>query len=530
MRITHGGAVIAAPNVMDLKHPINIIYSVFNRFGSAMTLASGTLADDIWEFGVAFLDWFLPVVDPCGIKEFPEWILACGYPGSRCASLIAVYDGLVRCVGELVKNGSFIKNEHLKYGKAARSINAFSDETKVIIGRWVAACDAAMFKDGYFVKGIDVRLRPALLEELFGDESVWLTDYTAFERHHRGVFAELMRYRFTRQLARCNSPEARGVRAVIDQMICGRQICDYGSMKIFLDETLMSGAQFTSSNNGLLNVLLSAYIATKSQMPLATARHRASNVRACLKGVFEGDDGLFRQFEIQPGLVKDMGIDLKIVAHKSYHTAAFCGVVCARDGNILTDPMKAMKQMFFVDQKYVHASEDTVRDLVRARATSYKVQFPHCPIVGPMCDAILRHTRGREVRHLANSLGYKAQYVVAGANEKIWRLTADVTVGSREVVSELFGITVDQQYRVEQCIAAWDGRNLELPDDLWEARDHVHCAFHVVGEPISTHVPAFFASSEVLRITQRGLKPKKKNKELCALPRRLKQLTFGLDW
>lgn len=522
MRLSNSsGELRGVPFIPDLTSKYNIICSIIHRFGRAGKLdllrlkamapeslgVPGSALErdlismidrqrDVLTFGKSLIRSLVPIVKMRDLKDINEWLEGTGYSGERIDYLKNLRNEIRTMTPKDLINKSFLKEESYPAPKNPRSINSFTDESKVCIGALVNACDKALFSlTKFFVKNEDVAQRPVRLLETFGEKRVFLTDFTSFESHHRYAFAELMRYRFAHQLRGLKDTcIGCGQRAMILNMIMGRQKCIFRGVTAELDETLMSGAMFTSSNNGLLNLIITSYLVLRSKYPLMGPEELGSRVGAEVTGVFEGDDGLFVSDHDPRPLIATMGIDIKLVEHKNFGTAAFCGVVCPirgvenyvrQYGNLpedcrpnpglnITCPKKFLKNVFVISRKYMLSRDQTHLALIRAKALSYKYAYGNCPIVGPLCDRILDHTRSVDVRSFRSEMGYNASRLDRALETKIWKQRANPSDEARQIVATLFGIDLDMQHSIEASIAYWDGGLLAVPECLWTDLEIFH--------------------------------------------------------
>jgi hypothetical protein len=195
----------------------------------------------------------------------------------------------------------------------------------------------------------------------------------------------------------------------------------------------MSGDMNTSLGNGFSNLMLWKFMCFKSKIKS--------------EGFVEGDDGIFAISGSKlPDLsiAKRLGFALKLQTFDDPSKASFCGNVYA--DNILREPHDFLAN-FGWSSSCIGAGVKVRRQLLRAKALSAKYETPHCPIVGALADRALVLTRGIAPRFV---------------NDGYHEIPSDVrnvpqfnpTWRDRELFAELYGITPNQQMRVEQAIMA----------------------------------------------------------------------------
>lgn len=391
-------------------------------------------------------------------------------------------DYLERCVKELaetrrivpkdLRTSSFLKWESYDEIKFPRSINAYSTRTNVALGRYFQLADKSVFglrnvQGNLFVKNIPVRERPSHLESRFGNRPVNTTDFSSMECHHRGIYTEVAWF-WIHHVLRAVADEHS--LTLVREMLFGNNNCDFGGIEARIPHTLMSGALWTSSQNGVLNMLLMSYCVLRTRHPNASIAELVRRFDE-FNGCFEGDDGIF-EGDIDPQLVKDLGLKLKLKSHDSYHGASFCGIVkMATENTIFTDPIKSICDFFVLRAQFGLARTALAKAQLRAKALSYYYQYANCPIVGPLAYAVLMHTRGHNVDENTERDWYK-RYVLREAleeakkqteTEKFYKQPPNVSPQARDFVYQTYGLDPAWQILYEEQIAKWA---LGLPHNL----------------------------------------------------------------
>lgn len=349
-------------------------------------------------------------------------------------------------------NASFIKWESYTEPKAARAINSYSDTLKVLLGPIVHAVDLATFKCGYFVKGSSPLTWPARLQELFADRPVVGTDFTSMEAHHTTELADVV---YDWMMYMTSGMQLRVFeRQLFTQCFQGRQKSRFSNIDCQVNQHLMSGAPWTSSANGMLNLLLNMYLCLRTKYPELCASELATHWSEFV-GLVEGDDGLFDDFNPSQQLIDDLGLRLKFDHYANYRIAKFCSIVCnGPESQPVPDPIKMMRKMFVLEPKYSVCKDSTRRALMRAKALSYKYLYGDSPVVGPLCDWILARTKGVSVRQ---SLTRDPHYWVDLLDKDVldcWKKRASPSLEARALVHQVYGITEEMQLLWESCFDA----------------------------------------------------------------------------
>jgi hypothetical protein len=379
----------------------------------------------------------LPTVK--AVPTFHEWIQQAPYSNGRKKYFNEIWKELQHTGGrpKFHKSKSFLKWEPYVKGKQSRAINSPSDRCKVIFGPIQWAIDKILFQDKHFMKGKNPKDWPAELLELFGEEEVMGTDFTSFEAHHRGVFSDIG-YAWIAHSLR-GAPVSNNLKRLYLQQMCGRNECDFRGLKVSVDQRLMSGVMWTSSDNGLKNLLSLAYLtwACPKKDPKDFPEHvRRSRIRV------EGDDGIFPKCEIDPKRISDLGMKLKLDEYQNFRTASFCGIMS--DGKQLhADPWIFIRKFFLMEPKYQSSKMPTLNALLRTKALSYKYLFNDTPVIGPICQNIVDQTRHLDIRKYTSSTeigGWKSAFTKQAINDKIWLRKPNVTAEARAFVAEQFGM------------------------------------------------------------------------------------------
>lgn len=360
-----------APFFPSLRSVQNEYYASIHRFGCKMPEID--VRCGVKEYAIEFIRNVMS--PPTTMKSFDEWITESDYPGSRkryFCELRSKIDFLKR--RHLVVE-SFIKAEGYEEPKNPRGILSYTDETKVVLGPICQAVDKAMFSLDYFVKGRDPKTWPGLLLDRLGENCVICTDFSSFEAHHRGLYADVVKFWFRHMTSKIVG--SRHLLRLILAMVGTRNKIVFPCSKVEIDERLMSGALWTSSSNGLLNLMIMSFLVLRTKFPDCPARD-LWRMREHFRGFVEGDDGICVAEAIPERLIESLGVRLKFEYHKDFSTAGFCSIYCDRSSlECVRDPKKILRSFFYIPIHLQKSRPGTVLSYLRAKALSYKYLSPN---------------------------------------------------------------------------------------------------------------------------------------------------------
>lgn len=444
----------------DGTHIDNQKAATIGRFGRKMEKIDGDEKKSFTSFAKTFVrQHFNPLVEE-EIPSFEEWMFnKTTYSSKRKENLAKVLLSTERMSKKTPSSNSFIKREGYEKPKNARGINSYTDESKVLIGRFQHAIDKKLFSTKWFVKGKNPNTWPGLLRERFGDNGVMGTDFTSFEAHHRDVFADVVHYAFMHMIRDCGL--TNDYKRLLSRVMKGTNVTEFSRLRAEIDERLMSGAMWTSSANGLLNLLIMSYLVARSKAPDVAPELLAINIDDYFTGYVEGDDGICVDEQIDESIIQRLGIILKFEKHSHFTRASFCGIICD-DSNletpeVLKDPIKVLRNFFILDARYIGARKSIHKGLLRAKALSLMCNHKNCPIIGPLCDKICELTRGHSLVATSEN-DFKQHYIDEAVQKKLWTTRSVVTERARILVEEVFNITCAEQLRIESEINNSTGR------------------------------------------------------------------------
>jgi hypothetical protein len=222
-------------------------------------------------------------------------------------------------------------------------------------------------------------------------------------------------------------------------------------------QTLMSGAVWTSSSNGMLNLLIMAYL--WSFDPDESVEVRARRAFEQFDGLIEGDDGICSAFNVNQSLINHMGVDLKLSVKPNYGQASFCGINCpvgTRD--VLYDPIKFLRNFFLLPISYEKARQSLQDAYIRAKSMSYLHDFRSSPIIAPICYRICQLTSGINLDPVLNQMdSYKRDRLTKALKDgpKTWLKEKPLISNHvREHFARLYNVSVDEQIKIENSFNA----------------------------------------------------------------------------
>jgi hypothetical protein len=285
------------------------------------------------------------------------------------------------------------------------------------------------------------------MERLSHYSKFLVTDYSSFESHFKKDLMEDCEFLLYEHML---SSTAEGAYAMnlIRTVIGGKNHVKVLNGHYAVDATRMSGEMNTSLGNGFSNLMFMLF--TLQELGITD-----------FDGVVEGDDALFG-IHGQPPTTQDfkkLGLSIKLEVHESIRTTSFCGQVFDDiDKALLTDPLKVLATFGWTGKQYLNASRKKLLGLVKAKSLSYLYQHPACPIVTELALYGLRITQG--IKYVTTDYedscfwkSYKLQHM-----KTMYHLIASgyrkkkIGMGSRFLVEEKFGITVQQQLIVEEYL------------------------------------------------------------------------------
>jgi hypothetical protein len=492
------GIPVLLPYVPDTRAVESEIAAAIHRFGRHMEEA-GPATGDFYLFAVGVISK-MTVVKPEDVPSFDEWLDHSDYDPGRKQMLRELRQKTIHLEQILPNSKSFIKWEGYQKVKMPRAINSPSDASKSVLGPLCHALDKNLFAMPYFVKGKDPRTWPKLLLEAFGQSPVVETDFSSFEAHHHHLFAELVWYWMHHTLRAVMSPLQK---KLMRRMVLGTNHTKFTNIKVSCDQRLMSGSMWTSSANGLLNFLLMSYLCCRTKHPQMPPKQLSDTVQRDFVGFIEGDDGICLDVGVDQRLIDSLGIVLEFDPAQHFTDASFCGIVCDPTTlEVVTDPLKILRNFFLLPPRFQACRESRLWALLRAKSLSYKYLYCNCPIVGALCDHVLKLTRHVNVSS-QDFVDAGVPYHSSGIDRKkllsSWRDVSRPTPEMRTIVSKRFDVPVDAQVVMEEIIRV-SNNVISLPLLNFMSLDDIEHLQHLKGQVYPLYVPDL-----VLSVLREGL-------------------------
>jgi hypothetical protein len=373
----------------------------------------------------------------------------------------------------------FIKFEAHPKPKAPRSINAPPDRFKAAVCadfRWI---DKATFAARHYVKTVPVAQRARHIFAAFGARPCVSTDYTSFEAHHHGCFAEIGQIWIDHITA--GHPGAEEIRQLFRVVHAGPLRFMSSRLRGYVRGRMPSGVQWTSSANGNLNCVLTAYLRAVTDLgPHATVDELVDYALQALFFV-EGDDGVCEGGPFNSTVIDELGIVLVSEPHQHVGEASFCGIVGVPGTDTsITDPLKMWSKLFTLPAALRAHKSTTAAAYVRCKCLSAIHQYPAAPMVSALARAGLRKTHGVDPRAALMLFDeYEREQIVQALDDTREQRrrppgqrepACPIDIAARETVERLFSIDIGYQLSFELAVCDWGER--EGPADTidWHPR------------------------------------------------------------
>lgn len=446
------GATLPRP---DPSHPPSVVGGAGKRFGYGTPPINRAILRRFRRFVRAWLKHNMNPLTDADIPSFEEWLESTPYGASRKEELRRTWiqfiaDGMPKKTFSKVK--SFIKDETYGEPKYPRIINSRIDAAKCYFGPVVQAVSDRLFSRPEFIKTVPVPDRPAVIRDLLLDASLdedyVFTDYTAFEAHFISEVMEATQFELFKYMLSGTTCRKEWLSTYYTTM-AGTNELTFKLVTISLLATRMSGEMDTSLSNGFANLMLFLFTA---------AVRGATSV----KGVVEGDDGLFRVSPARCAPTKqdfaDLGFTIKIEHTKHLSEASFCGQVYdMTDLIVVTDPKEVICRLGWTNKKYVRANKNTLLQLLRARGYSLVYQYNGCPLLDVLGRRILDLTTGVELSEkIYTNLDQWEREKLRAAVAAGIPPPREVGANTRQLVDKLYGISVPEQEKLEHWFSEID--------------------------------------------------------------------------
>jgi hypothetical protein len=447
------------PFITDMGDVRNQIAACIHRAGREMVEPDKDEMRLFVRYAKAFIEKHLKPLTDAEVPSFDDWLERTPYPGSRRKALAKLRNEIDITDCGIADSECFIKWEFYSEPKCPRGIYSYSDESKVLLGPLQHAIDKKLFALKYFVKGSVPTTWPKRMLELFGTNPVMETDFSSFEAHHRGAFSEIVF--FWMKFMSDNLTDKDHYQRLVQKMVLGTNKMKFTKITTTVDQRLMSGAMWTSSSNGLLNLLIMSYLNLRSATQSTDVDFLLREIDTHFVGLVEGDDGICRYNDIPKSLIKKLGLELKFEKAEFFGEASFCGIVCdPKELLVLTNPLKILRNFFVLPSKFEKATENNSLAMLRAKALSYKYSYNDNPIIGALCQRICDLTASINVNAKmvqSTMSSWYSNYVEQSCKEQMWMRAPNVSLCSRLIVERRFQIPVSMQLEMERIIGESDG-------------------------------------------------------------------------
>jgi hypothetical protein len=233
---------------------------------------------------------------------------------------------------------------------------------------------------------------------------------------------------------------------LVKEAMAGVNACDFKDFTVKVPCTRMSGEMNTSLGNGFTNLMVLLFLARE-------------NGCTHVEAVVEGDDSAAVMTGPRPTAEQfaSLGLNCKVEFHDSIETMSFCGLVFdAGDLVNVTDPREVLASFGWSTHQYVAARSTVLKQLLRCKALSMAHQYPGCPIISSLAQFGLRVTRSVDIRKFVTETGKfdqwtRDKYINALRDEKKI-VRREPPMNTRLLVEKLYGITVNQQRRLEEWL------------------------------------------------------------------------------
>lgn len=384
-------------------------------------------------------------------SSFPTWLTNTNYPHWKKLELLTAYESLDNAFQDrnFLVNKCFVKQETYLDFKYPRGIYSRSDTAKMHIGPLVKLIEEEVYKNPYFIKHVPVSERPRYIKEHVYNpncSSYLATDYTAFESQFVKELMVICEIEMLKHMTQHVHDRAK-FWWILDNVLAGTNECRFRKFTMYIEATRMSGEMTTSLSNGFSNLMF--FLFTSQQCGLKN-----------IKGVIEGDDGLF-SYDLPPGATipneadfARLGLTIKIEKHEKLSTASFCGMVFDETEQVpLTDPIKAISNLGWIDRRFLNARNSKLRSLLRCKALSMKSQYPACPVLDAAASWVLRCTAGCQTERILarGTFGtYRTEQMLSNIKGYA-RFDRDASTGerTRQLMAEKYGVPVNIQLQLE---------------------------------------------------------------------------------
>jgi len=454
----------AIPPKADPYDRLNLLMGVSRRVAKTMPVADPARMERFAHFCQQYFAATLSPLPADSSMDVEDWLSKTSYSDARKDELRRVAREMVAYKRKHQKAKSFGKDEHLADYKTIRIISSRSDAHKVTVGPMIKAVEKVVFGAWpEVIKKIPLPERPKYISEIFSslEGLIYETDYRSYEATHTPAFVLACYFHLLLHMLQNHSDGLRRMRIHLAARF-GKQILNFADFQVVLFlAILLSGEMDTSLNNTVANKMACLFLcsenAQRARVPFDVYRTH---------GVFEGDDGLAKLNPLIAPTALDfasIGADCEVQIRTDISSSTFCGI-CFDEVDLapLTDIRDALGTFAWSHTPDSNAALRRRTELLIAKAYSYAYQYPGCPVLYPMACSILRrftHDPLHISKFIQNNGIYDQWTKDMMLSAVKWHTThPEVAVGvrSRAFVERMFGVTCDEQARLELFLSTAD--------------------------------------------------------------------------
>lgn len=451
-----------APCVPDVNHGPTMLHGCLSRFCKNPPSIRPGLLRKLRRFVRKFVRRnYIPLAPDCDYT-LETWLAGTNYTDGRKDELRRAFKELSALNARDKRCSGFGKREGYMDFKPSRGINSRDDAFKCATGPFFKLMESQVYhqpcydgsglssarEDYYpFVKHIPVHLRPEFMMQFFAGEAgpFYETDYSQFEKHFTPEVLMAVEMELYRHMLK-NFP---AVYKLIEETMCGVNVCTYNHFILRIPGRRMSGEMCTSLGNGFSNLMLLKF----------AAHLRGGSAR----GIVEGDDALFvSTVKLTVSDFEDLGFNIKINCHKELLSSSFCGLLMTRSRQIMRDPVKVLTKFGWSFSPHRNSSPLVRLSLLRAQALSLAYECPRCPVLKTLAARVLTVTTGVKARFSNDYWGQQLRAWTEEFSARTVEVMSQVPTYDDRVDFYLqFGLTPRTQLRLEQIIGQWNGDPLD---------------------------------------------------------------------
>lgn len=466
----------------DHRDTLSVLAGAMKRIASKTPTLTHARARKIRRYAKRHIFPLFAPLELGSVKTVDAWIDQINHPEHRKEELRKAYKEFserVQRTKDLKENlvDSFVKDEPYPTLKPCRWINASPDEIKILYGPWADAIMHELCKHPAMIKVVPVKDRAkAIFDLLYSEGSVYHTaDYTSYEAHFTRVKMQISHDFFLHmtsafgdarraELLRFGDPGI--LMKVLDILMSRRLMKMRGFGTISLEARRMSGEMDTSLSNTFTNFVMANFM----------CHHKSGGKHRTAPCVVEGDDSLIRYpdgLEVTEQDYAEFGWVIKMEIHESLNTASFCGLVFdIEDQIVVRDPVEAIAKFGWTNRRYLDSSYACRMSLLRSKALSMCCEYSQVPVLGAFARRVLYHTKHVNIRGsiIRTMNQYEREKFLPMLSQKPWLIKFHPPPRTRVLVETLYGITVEEQQRLEARISTLPlgpfRLNMEFPVQL----------------------------------------------------------------